>query len=139
MRSNKILLAIMVVFFVLITGCATSIKNEGNIIVVEVRVDDGASYELYNTIEDSQEVQKAKAILDNLKWRNVHASMAYPPDYKFHFEDRNKGSAGPNYQLWVSPNKDKVELVFEGKYLQLDEEKSRELFKIITGKELREV
>lgn len=144
MRINKTLkknlIAITAVFLVLIAGCSYSVKNEGSIIVVEERVNKGARYEFYNRIDDSKEVQKAKAILDNIKWRNVHASMAYPPDYKFHFEEESKGSksAWPEYLLWVSPNKYFVGLVLQGKYIQLDEDKSKELFLVITGKDLGE-
>lgn len=137
---NKILVAFITVLLVLITGCSNEIRNEGNIIVVEERVGEGDKYEHTITIEDRKEVSKVKEILDNISWGNSIVSMAYPPQYKFYFEDnsKNKKSSRLVYQLWVSPNKDKVELVLEGKYVQLSKEKSAELFKIITRKQLGE-
>jgi hypothetical protein len=46
----------------------------------------------------------------------------------------------PFYFLWISPNKDKVELIVEGKsmYVQLNQKKSKQLFETLTGKKLIE-
>lgn len=77
------------------------------------------------------------------KWKNAAVSMVYHADYRFHFEDTSKKqkSNGASYSLWISPNKDKIELVIDGKvkYVQLNKEKSQKLFKIITGKSLSEI
>lgn len=68
----------------------------------------------------------------------VFISMTSPPHYKFHFEDTNDNANGAVYELWISPSKDKVELVLDSasKYAELNKQVSRELFRIITGKEL---
>ena len=140
LKTNKIFIVFMAVFLVLIVGCSNGINNQGNKIVVEKRVGDANKYEHLNEISDIEEVQKVKGILDKIRWENAAASMAYPPHYKFQFEDTNKvqKSNGLIYDLWISPNKDKVELVIEGesKYVQLNNEKSAELFEIIIGKNL---
>lgn len=140
MKINKILIILMAVFLVLIGGCSNGIKNEGNTIVIEKRVGEADKYEYFNEISGSEEVQKVKDILDKISWQNAEASMAYPPDYKFHFKDtiEEQKSNGLIYALWISPNKDKVELVIEGesKYVQLNKETSTELFEIIVGKKL---
>lgn len=129
--------------FVLAVGCLIGIKNQGNKIVVEKQINGTAQYELYNEIKDSKEVQNVKDILNSIKWENAAVSMAHHADYTFHFEDTSKKqkSNGPSYSLWISPNKDKIELVIDGKvkYVQLDKEKSQKLFKIITGKSLSEI
>lgn len=140
MRTNKIFIVFIAMFLVLMVGCSNGIKNEGNKIVVEKQVNGTDKYELYNEIKDSKEVQNAKDILNSIKWENAKVSMAYPPKYKFHFEDTNSKTSGAVYELWISPNKDKIELVIDGesKYVQLDKEKSENLFKIITGKNLSE-
>jgi hypothetical protein len=118
-------------------GCSKGIKNEENKIVVEKQVNGTNKYELYNEIKDSKEVQNAKDILNSIKWENAKVSMAYPPEYKFHFQHTNSKISGVIYELWISANKDKIELVIDGesKYVQLDKEKSEKLFKIITGRE----
>jgi hypothetical protein len=127
----------------LTAGCSNGIKNEGNRIVVEKQVDQTDNYKYYNEVTNSKEVQKAKNILQSIKWENAYVNMAYPPHYKFHFEgtDENQKSDKLVYELWISPNKDKIELVIagEGKYVQLSKDKSNELFKIIAGNELNEV
>ena len=88
-------------------------------------------------------MQKVKDILDSISWGNTKISMAHPPDYKFYLEDTSEeqNSNGLIYDLWISPNKDKVKLVIEAesKYVQLNKEKSTELFEIITGKKLDDV
>jgi hypothetical protein len=86
------------------------------------------------------EVKNVKNILKRINWEAAKVSMMYPPQYKFHFEHngRNQKSKKLIYELWISPNKDKIELVIdsEGKYIQLDKKDSEELFKIITCKNL---
>jgi len=133
------------IFLVLMVGCTNHIKNEGNKIVVEKRVGEADKYENYNEIKDSKEVQNIKGILNNIDWGNakVKVSMVSPPHYKFHFEDTTEKQElnGLIYDLWISPDKGRIELVIdsESKYLHLDKKKSAELFKLITGKNLDEV
>lgn len=126
----------MVIF--LSTGCSMGIKNYGDKIVVEKQVDGWDKYEFYNEIRVAKEVKKAKNILQGVKWENAKVNMAYPPEYKFHFEDSKSKTKGYDYSLWISPNKDKIELVVdnEAKYAQLEKEESSSLFKIIIGKDL---
>lgn len=145
MKINKIFIVLTSIFLVLMVGCANHIKNEGNKIVVEKRVEEANKYENYNEIKDSKEVQNIKDILNSINWGNakVQVDMALPPNYKFHFEDTTEKQElnGLIYYLWISPDKGSVELVIESesKYLHLDKAKSAELFKLITGKNLDEV
>jgi hypothetical protein len=128
-------------FLVLIVGCSNGIKNDGNKIVVEKHVNGSYKYELYNEIKDSKEVQNAKDILNSIEWETAKVDMADLPEYIFHFEDINSKTSGAVYELYISSNKDKIELVLgsEIKYATLDKEKSERLFKIIIGKNLSEV
>lgn len=128
----------IVLIFNLIAGC--SYEVEGNEILVQERVGEENNYEYFKKITDSGTVQKAKDILENIRWENAEVSMAYPPHYKFHFEGPKEQSE-LIYFLWISPNKDKVELVIEGesKYIQLSKGKSAKLFEIITGGKLSDV
>jgi hypothetical protein len=137
LKNNKIFIIFISLFLVLTVGCANGIKNEGNKIVVEKRVGEADKYEYYNEIKGNKEVQNIKDILDNIRWENAKVSMAYPPHYKIHFEDNDSKVKGVVYSLWISPNKDKVEIVIDSasKYVQLNEQVSAELFKVITGKE----
>ena len=68
--------------------------------------------------------------------------MARPADYRFGFRFKNPDieAKAVLYELWISPNKDKVELVIdaESKYAQLDKNKSALLFEILTGEKLSE-
>ena len=136
------------IFLVLMVGCTNRIKNEGNKILVEKRVSEVSEsdkYENYNEIKDSKEVQNIKDILNSIDWGNakVKVDMVSPPHYKFHFEDTTEKQElnGLIYELWISPDKGRIELVIdsESKYLHLDKTKSAELFKLITGKNLDEV
>lgn len=148
LKTNKILIVFIGIFLVLIVGCSTGvksdeIKNEGNKIVVEKQVGEAGQYENCNEIKDTKEVQKVKDILDNISWENAKVSMGHPPNYRFYFENTNGKLKASEviYALWISPNKDKVELVIDskGKYIQLNKEKSAELFEIIIGKKLNDI
>lgn len=138
MKINKIFIALISIFLVLIVGCANGIKNEGNKIVVEKRVGESDKYEYYNEVKDNKEVQNIKDILSSINWGNekVKVNMVSPPNYKFHFEDTTEKQElnGLIYELWISPGKGSIELVIdsESKYLHLDKAKSAELFKLIT-------
>ena len=143
MKTNKILIVFISIFLILTVGCTDGIKNEVNKIVVEKRVGELDKYEYYNEVKDSKEVEEIKNILNNIGWRNAKVDMAYPPHYKFQFEDTTGKleSNGLIYDLWISPDKGRIELVIdsESKYVHLDKEKSAELFKLIIGKNLDEV
>lgn len=146
MRTNKIFIVLIAMLLVIITGCSSNIRNQeikiqGNKIIVEKQVNGENNYELYSEIKDSKEVQNAKDILNSTKRENAKVDMIHPAEYKFHFEDTNIKTSGSDFELWISPNKDKVELVIssENKYAQLDKEKSEKIFKLITGKNLSEV
>jgi len=145
LKTNKIFIYFISIFLVLTIGCANGIKNEknrinnqGDKIIVEKRVGDEDKYEYYNEIKYSKEVQNTKDILNSITWEDAAVSMAYPPHYKFHFEDTNSNSSGVVYQLWISPDKGRIELVVDSatKYVHLNKEVSGKLFKIITAKEL---
>ena len=140
MKIKKIFLVFISIVLVL-TGCGNGIKNVGNKVIVEKRIGELDNYQYCNEIKDNKEVQKVKDILDTTTWNNVEVNMAYPPDYAFHFEDTNGKASEAVYKLWISPNKDKVELVIDSvnRYVHLNEQVSSVLFKIITGKELGSV
>ncbi|MBT2690822.1 hypothetical protein J7I93_22025 [Bacillus sp. ISL-47] len=144
MKLFKYLIVFIGIFSIFIVGCSNEssnkLQNEGNKILVEKRVGEENKYEHYKEITDDSTVRKAKDILKNISWENAEVSMAYPPHYKFHFVADNEQS-GLIYDLWISPNKDKVELVIEGegKYVQLNKSKSAQLFETIIGVKLSEV
>jgi hypothetical protein len=148
LKTINIFIFFISIFLVLTTGYANGIRNErnkinnqGDQIIVEERVGEADKYEYYNEIKDSKEVQNAKDILNSITWENAAVSMAYPPHYKFRFEDNNSKSSGVIYQLWISPDKGRIELVVDSasKYVHLNKEVSGKLFKIITAKELDDV
>ncbi|GKX66450.1 hypothetical protein [Inconstantimicrobium mannanitabidum] len=148
MKNNKIIIIFIIIFSTLIVGCTKEMKNSenkiinsGNKIIVEKRTGTKNNYEYYSEIKDSKKVQDIKDILESVSWKNAQVNMAYPPLYKFHFAKDNNEASDINYEVWVSPNKDKVELVIDNKakYIQLDEKKSAKLFETLTGKKLGEL
>ncbi|MFT8322462.1 MAG: hypothetical protein ABF649_16335, partial [Bacillus sp. (in: firmicutes)] len=109
--------------FIFITGCSNAIENE---------------YEEFKKITNTKQVQEAKELLDAINWKNTKTEMTLPADYRFFFSFKTPEIEAKTvlYQLWISPNKDKVELVIhaENKYVQLDKNTSAELLRILTGK-----
>lgn len=158
MKNNRIFIVLIVLILTLIVGCSNQTANNngdtnknkisqkthfneaGNKIVVEKQTNEEDKYEIYNEIKDSKKVQDIKEVLSNIDFTNAIVDMAYPPHYKFHLEDTNKKqkSDEPVYELWISPNKNQIELVLEpyGRYVQLNKEKSQKLFQLLTGKNL---
>lgn len=119
-------------------GCtkesSNNLQNEGNKILVEKRIGEENKYEYYKEIPDDSTIEKAKAILNSVSWEKAKVIMAHPPHYKFRFAAEHEQSELV-YHLWISSNKDRVELIIEGesKYVQLNKSKSAKLFETITG------
>ncbi|NIK13003.1 hypothetical protein [Alkalibacillus almallahensis] len=139
MKHYKYLIPFISMLLMLIAGCSNGIEIEGDKILVQKRVGEENKYEYFKEITEKETVQTAKDILESASWENKEVSMAYPPHYKFSFEGNNEQSE-LIYHLWISPNKDMVELVIEGgKYVQLGKSESEKLFKTITEIHLSEV
>ncbi|MEW9097334.1 MAG: hypothetical protein AB2417_19855 [Clostridiaceae bacterium] len=143
MKYFKYLIVFIGIFSIFIAGCSNRIDNEGNKIIVQKSLEEDNKYEQHKEIIDDEAVQKVKDILHSISWENAKVNMAHPSDYKFYFVDKNEQSQSNKliYDLWISPNNDKVELVIdsESKYVQLDKNKSAKLFEILTGGKLSDL
>lgn len=133
MKIQKPLLVLLSVFF-LVTGCVNGIESEEQKIEVQKRNDEN-KYEDYKEITDKEQVQNVKKILEKANWENAKVDMVCRADYRFIFQYKNPEieAKAVLYQLWISPNKDKVEVVkADNEYVQLSEEDSAILFEILT-------
>lgn len=134
---------------IIISGCSIRGTNEVQINVqdklqhsetklkVQKRVGEEANYEEFKEINNQSTVQNVKHLLESIHWENAEVSMTHPPDFQINFSS-NKGIAVINYDLWISPNNEQIELVIqgEGKYVQLSKSKSGKLFETISGERL---
>ena len=139
----KYLITFMGLILIFIAGCSDGINNEEQKIEVQMRIGDENNYEDFKEITDHEQVKKVQKILDDIDWKNAKVDMARPADYIFYFQFNNPEieAKAVLYKLWISPNKDKVELVIDAqsKYSQLDKKKSGELFEILTGEKLADL
>ena len=140
MKIQKYFLVLLTMFLFIVTGCANGIENEEQKIEVQKSIGDENKYEDYKEITNNEQVQEVKKILDNVDWETAKVNMARPADYRFVFQFKNPEleAKAVLYELWISPNKDKVELIIyaESKYFQLNEEDSAVLLEILTGEKL---
>lgn len=143
MKNIKYFIAIIGIISIYLVGCSNAIENDEQKIEVQKRIGDENKYEDFKEITNNEQVQKVKEILDDIDWENAKVSMIHPPDYKFGFQFKNPKieAKAVLYELWISPNKDKIELVIdaESKYIQLNKKNSAELFEILTGGKLSEL
>lgn len=143
MKYLKLFIASFGILSIVITGCSNPIGNEEQNIVVKKRIGEENKYEDFKEISDSKQVQQVIEIINDIHWENAKVDMPRPAEYRFIFRYKNPSieAKAVLYELWISPNKDKVELVIdaESKYAQLENNKSTELFEIITGKKLSEL
>jgi len=143
LNKLKYFIAFIAIISIFITGCSNATKDEVQKIEVEKRIGNNDKYEDFKLIENKEQVQRARKLVQNIKWENAKVSMVRPPDYRFAFQYKNSETVAKAvlYELWISPNKDKIELVIdaESKYAQLDKKKSAELFEILTGGKLSEL
>lgn len=143
LKNFKYLIASFGIITILIAGCSNLINDKVKYIDVEKRISDENKYEEFNKITQNEQIEKVKEIVDNIDWEKAQVSMVRPPDYRFAFQYENPEieTKVALYELWISPNNDKVELVIdaESKYVQLDKNHSAELFEILTGKKLSDL
>ncbi|MGN1402491.1 MAG: hypothetical protein ACI4XL_13435 [Bacillus sp. (in: firmicutes)] len=143
MKNFKYLIAFIGIISIFIVGCSNVIETEEQYIKVQKRIGDEKKYEDFKEITDNEQIQKVKEILNDIDWENAKVDMAHPADYSFifQFKDPKIEAKAVSYELWISPHKDKVELIIdaESKYIQLDTVKSAELFEILTGGKLSEL
>ncbi|WP_042459061.1 hypothetical protein [Neobacillus dielmonensis] len=136
----KYFIVFTVIISIFIAGCSKEIGAEEQLIKVQKRMGDENVYEDFKVIKKNEQVQKVREIVDHIDWTNAQVSMVRPADYRFAFQSKKPGTEGKVvlYELWISPNKDRVELVLdaEGKYVQLNKKKSAELFESLTDGEL---
>lgn len=137
MKKFNYLIVFIGVISLFTAGCFSVTKNEEQYIKVEKRVGDENKYEDFKKITAKTKVQKVKDILEDSDWENAKVSMVRPPDYRFVFQFKNPEIKvkAVLYELWISPNKDQVELVIDAqsKYIQLDKKKSASLIEILTS------
>ena len=123
-----------------IAGCSNIVVNKEEYIVVQKRFGDDHTYDDFRKITDREQVQKVKEIIKDINWVKAQVSMIRPADYRFAFQDENSivEIKSALYELWISPDKDKVEVVIdaESKYIQLDKNTSAELVKILTDEKI---
>jgi hypothetical protein len=124
-------------------GCSNLIENEEQRIQVQKYMGNENNYEDFKEINRNERVKQVKEIVQDIDWENAKVSMVRPPDYKFGFQYKNPNieAKAVLYELWISPNKDRVELVIdaESKYTQLDKETAAVLYELITEAKLSDL
>ena len=140
---KKLVITFIGIIIMFMVSCSKEIENEEQIIKFQKYMGNEDNYEEFKEINNNERVKQVKDIVDNIDWEDAQVSMVRPPDYRFGFQYKNPKfeSKAALYELWVSPNKDKVELVIdaESKYVQLDKKKSAVLYELITEEKLSDL
>ncbi|MFE6168993.1 hypothetical protein ACFVP8_14175 [Viridibacillus arvi] len=143
MKFTKTLFVSLAMILIVITGCSNGKVDTGKYIEVQKRIGDENKYEDFKEITDNKQVQKVRdIILDRDDWENAKVDMERPGDYRFWFQFKSPKieAKAVTFELWISPNKDKVEIVRgDNQYVQLNEEDSTNLFEILTGVKLSDL
>ncbi|SCV23031.1 Uncharacterized protein BCRIVMBC845_05614 [Bacillus cereus] len=124
----------------IITGCSNILGNEEQRIEVEKHIGDN-EYEDLKVVTDNDEVLQVKKILNDTNFENKKVEMSRPGDYRFIFQFKNPKieAKAVLYQIWISPNKDKVEIkAGDNQYAQLEGKHAATLFRIVSGEKLVE-
>lgn len=134
----KYVFTLLFIFSTFITGCSNQMESEEQNIIVEKRTAETNHYEDFKVIKTIEKVQKVRDILSKADWVEAKVNMAHNADYRFRFEykDSEKIAKAVLYELWISPNKDQVELAINAssEYVQLDKNSSAKLYKILTDR-----
>ncbi|MDF9557912.1 hypothetical protein P5757_11580 [Bacillus tropicus] len=139
MKDRNVSVVFITIVIFIVTGCSNIIGNEEQTINVQKRVND--TYEDLKVITDNKQVRQVKKILNDAHFENKKVEMSRPADYHFIFQFKNPKieAKAVLYQIWISPNKDKIEIIAgNSQYVQLEGENAATLFQIVTGEKLVE-
>ncbi|HDR7624223.1 hypothetical protein BW897_25410 [Bacillus cereus] len=140
MRIRNLTLVIVFMCIFIVTGCSNILGNEDQRIEVQKRVGDD-NYEDLKVVTDNNQVLQVKKILNDIHFENKKVEMSRSADYHFVFQFKNPKieAKAVLYQIWISPNKDKVEVMAgDNRYAQLEGKNAATLFEIVTGEKLVE-
>ncbi|MEK7015914.1 hypothetical protein [Bacillus sp. FSL R9-9410] len=139
MRIRNLTVVFIAICIFIVTGCSNILGNEDQRIEVQKRV--GDDYEDLNVVTDNNQVLQVKKILNAIHFENQKAEMSRSADYHFvfQFKDPKIEAKAVLYQIWISPNKDKIEIMSgDNRYAQLEGKNAATLFEIVTGEKLVE-
>ncbi|KXY17804.1 hypothetical protein [Bacillus sp. FSL K6-0067] len=137
MKDRNLSVVFIAIVIFIVTGCSNIIGNEEQTINVQKHVDD--TYEDLKVVTDNKQVQQVKKILNDTHFENKKVEMARPADYHFVFQFKNPKieAKATLYQIWVIPNKDKIEIIAgDSQYVQLEGNNAATLFQIVTEEKL---
>ncbi|MFA2808002.1 hypothetical protein [Bacillus mycoides] len=138
MRIRNLTLVIVFMCIFIVTGCSNILGNEDQRIEVQKRIGDD-NYEDLKVVTDNNQVLQVKKILNDIHFENKKVEMSRSADYHFVFQFKNPKieAKAVSYQIWISPNKDKVEVMAgDNRYAQLEGKNAATLFQIVTGEKL---
>ncbi|MCR2806653.1 hypothetical protein [Paenibacillus soyae] len=147
---KKIMIYLVLCSFVLLIGCSkeqpepiavkknenpiTIKKNENNLNLY-LSKPEGQNYTVYKKIEDIDTVKTVMDILLNVQWEKAKVQMSRHPDYKILTVniDPTISYEQVTYAVWLSPKKDKLEVIIEGqsKFGKVTEEDFKKLLSIL--------
>ncbi|MGN4613395.1 hypothetical protein ACTFOZ_13195 [Bacillus cereus group sp. MYBK71-2] len=139
MKDRNVSVVFITIVIFIVTGCSNIIGNEDQTIKVQKHVDN--KYEDLKVVTDNKQVRQVKKILNDAHFENKKLEMSRPADYHFIFQFKNPKieAKAVLYQIWISPNKDKIEIIAgNSQYVQLEGENAATLFQIVTGEKLVE-
>ncbi|MDJ1478064.1 hypothetical protein QBX67_23595 [Bacillus sp. LS15-K4] len=139
MKGRNLSVVFIAIVIFIVTGCSNIIGNEEQTIKVQKRVDD--TYEDLKVVTDNKQVRQVKKILNDAHFENKKVEMSRPADYHFVFQFKNPKieAKAMLYQIWIIPNKDKIEIIAgDSQYVQLEGKHAATLFQIVTGEKLAE-
>ncbi|WP_237980898.1 hypothetical protein [Bacillus thuringiensis] len=140
MKFRNWSLVIISICIFIITGCSNRLGNEDQRIEVQNYTADD-EYEDFKVVTDNNEVLQVKKILKDTTFENKKVEMSRPADYHFIFQFKNPKieAKAVLYQIWVSTNKEKLEIkAGDNRYAQLEGKHAATLFQIVTGESLAE-
>lgn len=135
-RIRNLSFVFIAICIFIITGCSNILGNEEQRIEVEKHIGDN-EYEDLKVVTENDEVLQVKKILNDTNFENKKVEMSRPGDYRFIFQFKNPKieAKAVLYQIWISPNKDKVEIkAGDNQYAQLEGKHAATLFRIVSGR-----
>lgn len=142
MSLLKNTLRLIVLLFLILGLVACQQDSKGALeqpITSEKRMEN-EKFEKVKDITDEEQIKELKTTLEQAKWEGKIVNMGHPSEYRLSFNMKMSADEIQKvfYDIWISPKGKKLELVDERnhQYVQLSEQDSQKLYKILTDEEL---
>jgi len=132
---KSIITGFLLFLMITLVSCDQNKPSSEQNLNLHISKPDRQGYSIYKKIDDYETVYMVLDILQNVSWNTAKVSMSRQPDYKILTVniDPTVSYESVTYAVWLSPNKDTLEVIIEGysKYGKVSKVNTKKLLSVL--------